>query len=458
MEDFLYKYLKIFYNLPWPVKRLVGCLYKLLPKRMKYGSFYFAYINRIRLFNSLNYEAACKEQQKILLNQVNDAISHVPYYSHYKRCTSMEDFTELPVIDKQVIVRSFHDFTNPGTRNSRIKANTGGSSGTPLEFFIEKDISRPKEKAHFDWYWGLFNYKSNDRIMMIRGLPLSQNRLFEYRTIDNVLNITCYKLNNQNISQIAREIETFRPTIIHGYPSSLKILTVLLETITFKNKPKIKAIFLGSESLTDSDRQYFKEFYNAKVVNWYGHTERLIHGGNCPAANGYHFYPFYGYMELLDEWNNPVREPGKEGRIVATGFDNRVMPFIRYDTGDLGILSENKTCECGFTGTTLKSITGRSQYIIVLSDNTSVSLTAFIFGQHLDAFKRIMEMQIVQERIGEIEIKIIKSPEYSSADEDSLAQTLLSSVDHKIKIKFTYVDELTKTVRGKNIFFISRLN
>jgi phenylacetate-CoA ligase len=45
-------------------------------------------------------------------------------------------------------------------------------------------------------------------------------------------------------------------------------------------------------------------------------------------------HPEYGFLEVLGEDGAAVRE-GEEGEIVATGFDNLVMPLIRYRTTDL---------------------------------------------------------------------------------------------------------------------------
>jgi len=92
MEDFLYKYLGFFYNLPLPVKSMLGHLYNLLPKRWKYGKFYFSYRERIRQFVGLDADGAATEQQKLLLLQVNNAIRHIPYYKSHKNCNSVEDF------------------------------------------------------------------------------------------------------------------------------------------------------------------------------------------------------------------------------------------------------------------------------------------------------------------------------------------------------------------------------
>ena len=107
-----------------------------------------------------------------------------------------------------------------------------------------------------------------------------------------------------------------------------------------------------------------KFFYKANIVNWYGHSECLIHGGRKDKEGDFEFYPFYGFVELLDDNNEPIKNPNQIGRIVATGFDNEVMPLIRYDTGDLGELSEaNQVLNSNYT--CLKNVQGRDKNFIL---------------------------------------------------------------------------------------------
>jgi phenylacetate-CoA ligase len=459
MEDFLYRFLSFYFRLPQPLKQLIGIGYNWLPRKIRYGSFYLTYSTRLKYFNNLsNIQDVLMEQWKLLHHQINKTIVAVPYYKEYKRINTIDEFRTYSIINKKTIIKSFPEFLHPELKSKRLLSNTGGSSGTPLEFFIEKNISRAKEKAHFDWFWGQFSYKPNEKLLMVRGLPIKDNRLFEYNTIDNILNVSCYSINESNISLILKKINQFKPHFIHAYPSSLKVITNLLENHNNSLNINIKAIFLGSEQLGKNDREYFEQFYKSKVVNWYGHSEQLIHGGNCPYSNDFHFYPAYGYMELLDENNALITQPGIEGRIVATGFDNMVMPFIRYDTGDLGILAGYTKCKCGFRGTSLSKIIGRDQDIIILSDLTKVSLTAFIFGQHLDVFHKIREIQVIQNHVGEIELNLVKNSNYTKIDEALLIKTLTNSVNNKILIYINYVETVSKTPRGKNIFFISNID
>ncbi len=459
MEDFFYKFLSSYNHLPYPAKKTLGSIYHKIPSKIKYGPFYFEYRKRLEFFNSLNtFEEVEYYQNEILKEQINATIASVPFYKGYKKFTSLDDLREYPVLNKTVISHDINAFLNPGLARKRIKTNTGGSSGNPLEFYLEKDSSRTRERAHFDWYWGLFGYKPGDRILMVRGTPISGNKPFEYRTIDKILNISSFNLNENNIVQVLDAINRFSPRFIHAYPSSLNVMTSLLEPFRLKLDFLPGALFLGSEFLSETDRMRFEAFYKAPAVNWYGHSERLILGGNLKNCDSYHFFPSYGYMELLNDDGEVITRPGEEGRIIATGFDNRVMPFIRYDTGDTGILSRVQDCSCGFRGKTLEIISGRRQDFIILSDGTKVSLTAFIFGQHLPAFKKIREMQVIQHKAGEIELALVKNNNFSLRDEISVVGALRKLVKDKLEIKVIYVESVSKTPRGKNIFFVTELN
>lgn len=446
LEDKLYKYLKIYKSSPTWLKKTVGFSYFFLPKRIKYGKFYFSYLNRIKGWES-------GMQAQLLNEQLKFATSNVPFYKKKEFTSGLSSF---PILGKKELKENLTSFITSDNKKL-LKTNTGGSSGTPFEFYLEKGISRPKEQAHFDWYWKQFGYSTGDPVLMVRGEPLPNNQLYEYQSIGNKLAVSCYLVNGSNIASLIEAINKFNPKFIHAYPSAIKNLTNCAISANVQLSINVKALFLGSEGLFPPDRQFLEKYYNAKVVNWYGHSERLIHAGNCPFSDEYHVFPFYGYLELLDENNSPVLDPGKKGRIVATGFDNKAMPFIRYDTGDEAVLSDVKKCKCGFEGTTLKKILGRSQDYIFLEDRSKVSLTAFIFGQHFSEFSLINELQLEQKKEGELLVRIVPNKSMTPEEVKILQKKMELSVDNKIKINIILVKEIQKTSRGKHRFLIQKI-
>jgi phenylacetate-CoA ligase len=428
LEDILYPFLKVYNALPLFIRNSVGKVYRLLPQKIRYGNFFSKYCQRINLFQNNDNEVGLS--QNLLLNQVNYAIENIPFYQQYEPIDSIEELIRLPVVDKETIAENSALFINPSLKSRGLKSNTGGSSGTPFSFLIEKGITRPKEAAHFNWYWRRYGFKPGNKVLMIRGKSLRNNADFEHQAIGNKLVVSCYNLNQVSIKEIYKQILKFKPKFIHAYPSSLLIFTKELQLYLKDRSPafEVNTIFLGSEYLFEQDKTFFEKFYHSKAINWYGHSECLIHGGKCELSGDYHFYPFYGYVELVDENDNLITKPNIEGRIIATGFDNKVMPLIRYDTGDIGAYSEKQECECGFKGKSLSKIVGRGKDFIVLKDGTKVTLTAFVFGQHHEEFSKIREMQLIQNKSGEVLLNVVPLNDFSLEEQNKLKNRLTKSV------------------------------
>ena len=67
----------------------------------------------------------------------------------------------------------------------------------------------------------------------------------------------------------------------------------------------------------------------------------------CPRFRGRHAYHVFDeslILEIVNEDGVKVSD-GVRGRIVVTYFDNRYMPFVRYDTGERGSYASHK-CLC----------------------------------------------------------------------------------------------------------------
>jgi phenylacetate-CoA ligase len=443
VEDYLYKFLGLYKKMPLRLQHILGKIYNLLPRSFRYGIFYQEYCNRIK-----QWESGLFDEAALLSETFSYALNHIDYYK-----SANDDEKSFGVINKQIINSNKERFINHDLKSQLLKSNTGGTSGTPFEFYIHKGVGRAKEKAHFDWYWGKIGYNPGDKVLMIRGAPLKNGALYEYIAIDNKLSITCYDLNDDNVGGVVKAINRFKPKFIHGYPSALKILTLLVEKKKIKIE-NLKGLFLGSEYLDAQDRAYFEAYYNARVINWYGHSELLIHAGNCQYSNEYHIYPFYGHVEMVGDDGKIISSANTMGKIIATGFDNKVMPLIRYDTGDLAEYSDSTECQCGFHGKSFSKIYGREQNYIVLNDGTIVSVTAFIFGQHFDEFNKIREIQLLQSDIHNLIVHIVPNEIFSEKDVLQLADKMATSVNNKISISIEIVEKTKKTESGKHKILI----
>ena len=78
IEDILYPFLKIYNALPLFVRNSIGKVYHLLPNKLRYGSFYSKYYQRIKCFQNKGNSAEL--EKNLLINQVNYTIENIHFF------------------------------------------------------------------------------------------------------------------------------------------------------------------------------------------------------------------------------------------------------------------------------------------------------------------------------------------------------------------------------------------
>lgn len=86
--------------------------------------------------------------------------------------------------------------------------------------------------------------------------------------------------------------------------------------------------------LTAEARDLIERRMNVRVVDQYGCREVWAIG--TKTGDG----PFTVvkdnvHLEIVDDAGRPIREPGVAGRVVVTSLIQKLLPFVRYDTGDI---------------------------------------------------------------------------------------------------------------------------
>jgi phenylacetate-CoA ligase len=403
------------------------------------------------------------------LEQLNKLLDHayenVPYYTRVfderglkpKDIQDFKDLQQLPFLTKDIVRENLKDLCAKNySKNQFQHATTGGSSGTPLELYLERGVTDAKEWAFMKTQWDRVGYRFRDKCAIFRGykVPVSEDTFWKSQLLGRWMLFSSYDINYHNIASYVQKLKAYKPKFIQAYPSALSLLAKNLKENDVDNLPKIKAILCGSENLFPVQRKYLEDTFNTRVYSWYGHTEKVVLAGECEVSDHYHIFPEYGITELIDEAGNTIKEG--TGEIVGTGFNNYAMPLIRYKTADIGTLS-NKKCKCGREYPLLERVDGRSQDIIITKDNSKITLTALIFGQHFNAFSNIKEFQLIQEKKGELIFNIIKANEFTNDDENEISDKIKNISHDQIDVLFNYVDFIPKTERGKHKFLIQVL-
>ena len=272
--------------------------------------------------------------------------------------TPFDVLNTMPVTDKAFINKNYDSFYNPDPERPSQKKKTGGSTGTPFYYYVDKE--------HLSWFWAhiyLFwnlygGYKPGDPFVTIAGNSL--------RAANRQASESVYHLLQNNyfikgdVIDPAMKISSARikkAGILYGYPSSIQNIIRLKPEIPgmFKN---LKAIFTTSEQITPQVRKSIETAFGKPVFDMYGANDGGILTCECTEHDGYHINMLNCYAE------NFINEHGMD-EILLTNLSSYTFPFVRYKVGDLGVISQ-APCKCGLSWPKVTELKGRSRDLIKL--------------------------------------------------------------------------------------------
>jgi phenylacetate-CoA ligase len=158
-------------------------------------------------------------------------------------------------------------------------------------------------------------------------------------------------------------------------------------------------------------------------------------------------------MEVVDGTGSQMNEG--VGSILATSLHNYAMPFIRYDTGDLGCISED-VCSCGRDSRLLENVIGRQHVGDMLQTPEGKFIHGMFIDMLFDRVDKVTEFQIIQTKIDKIIIKIVPKDGFDEKQLDMIRE-IINRKSNQWSIEFRFVDKIERTNAGKYKFIISEL-
>ena len=139
-------------------------------------------------------------------------------------------------------------------------------------------------------------------------------------------------------------LKRIRPDVIRGNSHELATLARAVQRDGIE-KIRPRLVFQMGHLLDENTRKLIESALHTKVFDFYASTEVGLVAWECSERRGYHINMDSVVLEVLDSNGDPV-SPGERGRLVCTGLLSHAMPFIRYNMGDVGSLSD-ENCPCG---------------------------------------------------------------------------------------------------------------
>jgi len=172
------------------------------------------------------------------------------------------------------------------------------------------------------------------------------------------------------------------------------------------------------------------------------------------------FFPLYGLPELVDARGRVIDEPGVLGEIVGTSFDNHVMPFLRYRTGDMGMWAEAPRYGgdgAGHTRFVMQGIQGRCQEFVVCADHRLVSITT-LGAAHFHELSQVDRVQFEQREPGRVTLKVVTAHCLSAADRLRMAAAVRDKTQGGCEVDVQEVRSIERSARGKQRMLIQHLD
>jgi phenylacetate-CoA ligase len=411
-----------------------------------------------------SYEELKEEQEKQLRVMINFAYKNVPYYHKLfydlklspDDVKKVEDLEKLPILTKDIIKQNWEDFKPVNLNKLKYyEAATGGSTGTPFKYRLYK-FDRFLAGALLYRGWGYAGYELGDKMVFLAGASLDigkksyvTKRVHEIaRTIKK---LSSFDMGEKEMKQYVSIINSFKPKFLRGYASSIFSFAKWTEENGIEIHQPL-AVFTTAEKLYPNMREKIKEVFNCDVYDGYGLNDGGVTANECSEHCGLHIDTERSIMEVVDKDGNKL-ENG-EGEILATSLYNYAMPFIRYDTGDLGYNIDD-VCGCGRGYKLLKELVGRSVDVFVTPEGKNVHgwFFLYIFWEYC---KGINEYQVVQEKLDKIVIKIVPEDDFDEKQLDKIRE-IIRKKSEGWNVEFKFVDQIKRTGAGKYKFIINEM-
>lgn len=433
---------KYFLKAPYLIKFIIVNLYGFVLYRKRYNKDfyqnfeYYKSIDKNEVF-SFNYE------------KFNEQIRDNKFFDR-----GLKDIKQYPIINKQVIKDHYDEIINKDKVYNYL--HTSGTTGSGLKF--------PVSKEFINQQWAIFwKFRNNHKITLDTWCAnIISQTMFEadqtnppywlksYSTRQLLLSL--YHIRENSIKAYIEAIKANEISWLHAYPSVLNHFANLIKENNLLLEAKemnLKIITTSSEKLFYYQKQNIKSVFDCDIRELYGLTEGVVNIFECEEGN-LHIDESYSYVELL-----PVGEGVNEYKIIGTSYYNSAFPLVRYDTGDTCILHNKKfKCDCGRKSRVVKEILGRSDDYVNLINGSKIGRVSSIFK----SFLSIKEAQIIQNRVGSAQFRIVKNYNYSLKDEEKLKEQIQEKLGKNFIFEIIYLDRIERTKSGKLKFVINEID
>lgn len=364
---------------------------------------------------------------------------------------TVEDLEKLPVVTKDMIREAYPGRCTRANGRPYKEFHTSGSTGRPFVVRVDNyslSVARALmllRTTYSGWRIGDGSFQTG--MTLHRGIVKKLKDIVLGTTY-----VSAFDLSDEVLDGYLRIIEDRKHLYMMGYAASMYLIARRAEEVGFNHA--LKGIISWGDMMFPKYRELIERQFKCRVTDSYGCGEGIQMGAQCGSAgSSYHLF----MPHVAVEFTNGGRrvEPGERGEILLTRLDPGAMPLIRYSVGDMGVEDPAQACPCGRGFSLMKSVDGRAADIVVTPSGNR--LIVHFFTGIFEYAGTIDTFQVVQERPGEINVKIVVKRDFQMSDWEALKKEMLEKGDRELKISMEIVDEIPLEKSNKRRFVVSRV-
>ncbi len=407
-----------------------------------------------------NYFLSLEELEELQLKKFRILFKHckreVPFYDdmftklklEVSDFNSLNDLEKIPILNKSDIKQNLSSFVPRTNKGNYIIGSTGGSTGEPLKYRMNFECySRGVALLYRGWSHA--GYDIGDKLAVIAGSSLIKDDAGTFKKIiDRILNenkFSSYGMSESDLLSYYEYLNKWKPFYIRGYASSLSYFASCIRDNEI-SMDFLKGVFSTAEMLSVKQRELIEESFNTIVYNQYGLNDGGVSAYEDKLAQGMAIDTERSILEVVTEEGQRIE--GKTGDILATSLYNYSFPFIRYNTGDTGIvepwIKDNKMLRNRLT-----NLGGRQTDYIVINDKIIGSPVLTVLMGKINSIR----YQIIQQK-NSLLVMIEPNNLYNKNKEEKFIRNSLFSYVGKFDLQFDYSSQFVLS-SNKHKFIIN---
>ena len=269
--------------------------------------------------------------------------------------------------------------------------------------------------------------------------------------------LNSFRMSVDDMNRYVKIWNRYKPEWVEAYAQAIYEFALYVKSHSYEMYIP-KGIVTSAGTLYPSMRKVIEEVFRCRVFDRYGSREVGGIACSCQEEVNLHLSVWNHYVEVLDDSMHPVVE-GQRGKVYVTTLNNRIMPLIRYEIGDIAGKVEWKHDCKEHPMPLIKGLEGREMSVIRTRDGKIIPGEFFIhFIGVVYNTGFIEKFQVIQHDYEDIEIKVklLDEKEFEKM-RIKIENAIRMEMSHAVRIVWTKASDIPNLKSGKYLYVFSEL-